>query len=650
MTARVIAKYLAVIAFSLWSAGLAAQAEKRVALVIGNAAYQNTPALSNPVNDADDMASALQRVGFTVQIERDLSKRGMEGALARFARLAEDADTAMFFYAGHGIQYRGTNYLMPVDARMDDEVSITYELLRIDDVMFSLERARGVKLLVLDACRNNPLLDRLVRRGTTRDAGASRGLARVDARGGMVIAYSTQADQVAVDGTGRNSPFTSALVKYIAEPGLEVGSLFRRVAIEVDRATGGRQLPELWVTLRSEFYLNGRETDLQAWSKIRASDDPNQLSGFIRTYPDSVLAPEVRQRLDAIERGRTDRERVERERREQSAREQGEQERERLARELARERAERERLAVNRRATSGPGTARTRAATREQTAANRPRASRSSASSLAREQTDRERLAREQAERERIERERLARQQADRERVTREQAERERIEREQAARPVVQPPANPQIAMLPPPSEPAPPSNAALVQDIKKELKRVGCLAGALDEKWATADTQASIAKFVRFAKLATAPEQPTNDFLDALRRTGPRVCPLECGARQIEKNGACVAKICPRGSVLQRDGECEEVRKRSKTAARPPAAEAPAPRKEMQRQPESGAAKPSRAGGQEAVICNNRGCRTRNMVAAKNSRRAIAGAPSATGISCSATNPPSRRHGIVGA
>jgi len=553
MTARVIAKYLAIIAFFLWSAGLAAQAERRVALVIGNAAYQNTPALSNPVNDADDMASALQRVGFTVQIERDLSKRGMEGALARFARLAEDADTAMFFYAGHGIQYRGTNYLMPVDARMDDEISITYELLRIDDVMFSLERARGVKLLVLDACRNNPLLDRLVRRGTTRDAGASRGLARVDARGGMVIAYSTQADQVAVDGTGRNSPFTSALVKYIAEPGLEVGSLFRRVAIEVDRATGGRQLPELWVTLRSEFYLNNRETDLQAWAKIRASDDPNQLSGFIRTHPDSVLAPEVRQRLDAIERGRTDRDRVEREQREQSAREQGEQERERLARELARERAERERLARE-------------AAAREQAARDQ----------IERERVTREQTAREQAARDQTERERLARQQAERERVTREQAERERIEREQA-RPVVQPPANPQIAMLPPPSEPAPPSNAALVQDIKKELKRVGCLAGALDEKWATAGTQASIAKFVRFAKLATAPEQPTNDFLDALRRTGPRVCPLECGARQVEKNGACVAKICPRGSVLQRDGECEKKRKEPTTvASRPSPAEQP--------------------------------------------------------------------------
>jgi hypothetical protein len=130
-----------------------------------------------------------------------------------------------------------------------------------------------------------------------------------------------------------------------------------------------------------------------------------------------------------------------------------------------------------------------------------------------------------------------------------------------------------------------------------------------VDEKWATADTQASIAKFVRFAKLQTSPEQPTNDFLDALRRSAAPVCPLACSIRQVERNGVCVAKICPRGTVLQRDGECEEVRKRSRTAARPPAAEAP--RKEMHKSPE-GAARPSpSAKGQEAIVCGRGGCRS---------------------------------------
>lgn len=564
MTARVIARYLAAIAFSLWCAAFAAHAEKRVALVIGNSTYQNTPALTNPTNDAEDLAAALERVGFTVQIERDLTKQAMEGALARFARAVADADAAIFFYAGHGIQYRGTNYLVPVDARIEDEVSINYELTRIDDVMFSLDRARGVKLLVLDACRNNPLTERLLARTGTRDAAVSRGLARVDPARGMIVAYATQADQVAVDGAGRNSPFTSALVKNIDEPGLEVGSLFRRVAIEVDRATGGRQLPELWVTLRGEFYLNNRETDLQLWNRIRSTDDPGQLSDFLQRYPSSVLAPGVRERLDRIERTQADRARIERERlREKAAQEAVE--RERVAQEqLARERAERERVA------------------------------------------EAERAAREAAERERITQERVAREQAERERLAREDAERARL--------AAQPPVNQQIALLPPASEPPPKAaltGAALVTEIKRELKRVGCLAGALDDRWATADTHVSIAKFTRFAKLQSTPDEPSTDFLDAIKRTGPRVCPLECGARQMEKNGSCVAKLCPSGQQLQSDGRCTE-RRKSRNAASHPASE---PRGAGTRSaPKVAADQPSSdwrvtPGGH--VACGRRGCQT---------------------------------------
>lgn len=560
-----MAKYLAIIAFLLST--LAAHAERRVALVIGNAAYESTAPLANPVNDAEDLAAALTRVGFEVQVERNLSKRGMETALARFARSAEDADAAMFFFAGHGIQYRGTNYLMPVDARLDDEISVNYELLRIDEVLFGLGRARGVRLLVLDACRNNPLLDRLLRRASTRDVGLTRGLARIDAARGMVVAYSTQADQVAVDGAGRNSPFTSALVRYLDEPGLEVGSLFRRVAIEVDRATGGRQLPELSITLRGEFYLNTRESDLQAWSRIRASDDTRELAEFIQRYPNSVLAGEVRQRMVAIERARVERE--DRERTERAAREQAE--RERLAREqMERERIERERVAQERLA-------------REQTALV---------------QAERERAAREQVERERVAREQILREQAER-------LERERIAREQAAQAA---PAGPHVAMLPPASEPAPPqapalSGAALVREIKKELKRVGCHAGAIDDRWASADTQASIAKLARHAKLQTAPEQPSIEFLDAIRRSTARVCPLECSLRQVEKDGACIAKVCPRGQLLTNNGRCEE-RRKSRTAARTPPAGPSQPRSS-----EGAATGGPRGGVQEAVRCGRRGC-----------------------------------------
>jgi hypothetical protein len=607
MITRMIAGLLAA-AFSL-AAGLA-HAEKRVALVIGNGAYVNTPALTNPVNDAEDMAAALQRVGFTVQVERDLTKRGMEGALARFARTAEDADAALFFYAGHGIQYRGTNFLMPVDARLEDDISINYELLRIDEVLFGLERARGVKLLVLDACRNNPLLDRLLRRGATRGAELTRGLARIDTARGMVVAYSTQPDQVAVDGTGRNSPFTGALVKYIDEPGLEVGSLFRRVAIEVDRATGGRQLPELSITLRGEFYLNTRESDLQAWGRVRASDDPNQLTDFIRRFPSSVLATEVRRRLEVVEREQAERARIERERAENERIVREREARELARRELARreqaerERAERERLAQQQLTREQAERIAREQAAREQTAREQALREQIERERLQAERVERERLAREQVERERLAREQTAREQAERERIARATAERERLAREE--RP------NQQIAMLPP-ANGLPPANAsassgALVSDIKKELKRVGCFAGLVDENWT--DARSSVAQFARHTKLAAAPAEPTSDFLELIRRMGPRVCPVDCGLGTIERQGVCVVKACPRGHVLTREGECEDRRPRPKTAARTPAARAapsaePGPRESAPRGGGGG------GGGQQAVICGNRGCRT---------------------------------------
>ncbi len=148
MTMNNACKYFAVGALLLMSA-IAVHAERRVGLIIGNGAYQNTAALPNPIKDAEDMAGALREVGFDVTAEKNVDKRSIEMAMARFGRMAQDADAALFYYAGHGIQYRGVNYLMPVDARLEHEFSINYKLIRIDDVLFALERARGVKLFAL---------------------------------------------------------------------------------------------------------------------------------------------------------------------------------------------------------------------------------------------------------------------------------------------------------------------------------------------------------------------------------------------------------------------------------------------------------------------------------------------------------------------
>jgi hypothetical protein len=280
----------------------AAATARRVALVIGNSSYANAPVLPNTVNDARDMVAALRKVGFEVVDGVDLDKRGMDQAVTRFARLAQDADAAMFYYAGHGLQFNGENYLVPVEARVEDEIGVQYETTRLNDVVTALNFSRGVKIMVLDACRNNPFVTHLARRQGTRSFAVGTGLAPVARAQGMVIAYATQANDVAADGAGRNSPFTAALVREIDQPGVEVATLFRRVQKSVYEATNGRQTPELSLSLLGDFYLNRSETDSDVWGRIRTSEDPAVYHDFIRRYPTSFFTIDARTRLDLLER------------------------------------------------------------------------------------------------------------------------------------------------------------------------------------------------------------------------------------------------------------------------------------------------------------------------------------------------------------
>lgn len=280
----------------------AARAERRIALVVGNANYTNPSlVLPNPRNDAEDVAAALGSLGFEVIQAIDTSKGDLESKMANFARLATDSDAALFYYAGHAVQYQGRNYLMPIDAQVEDEVSLRFQMVPIDDVRVALDRATGVKVMILDACRNNPLVETLRRRtsGNSRGFGGARGLARIDKTQGMVIAYSTAADEVAADGNGRNSPFTGALLKRLKEPGLEIEQLFRRVAGDVNSATGGRQRPETYISLLSDYYLN--QTDRIAYDAIRESTDTKALQTFISRYPTSSYAADARNRIQRLD-------------------------------------------------------------------------------------------------------------------------------------------------------------------------------------------------------------------------------------------------------------------------------------------------------------------------------------------------------------
>jgi caspase domain-containing protein len=323
-----------------------AWAERRVALVVGNSAYKAANlSLANPRNDAEDVSAALKALGFEVVTSVNATKRDMDGALQRFARLATDADSVLFFYAGHAMQFQGRNFLMPVDAELEDEVSLRYQTVGLEDVRAALDRGSGVKILILDACRNNPLADRLQRSiaGASRSTAQTRGLARIDKTQGMVVAYATAADEVAQDGQGRNSPFTTALLKRLQEPGLEIEMMFRRVAYDVNAQTGGRQRPETYISLLSEYYLN--QNDHLVWDRIKDRDDVAELREFVDRYPSSPLAILARNRLDLLERYAREREEAARRAREDEQRKLSEAEAQRVAREgqLRREAEERQR-------------------------------------------------------------------------------------------------------------------------------------------------------------------------------------------------------------------------------------------------------------------------------------------------------------------
>jgi hypothetical protein len=302
-------KWLLVLAVAIFAMGFGASAfaDKRIALIIGNSAYSRVARLSNPENDAQDTAATLRGLNFEVIYRANVDQRGLSTALEEFERKAVGADTALFFFAGHGLQHKGQNYLLPIDADLEDEVSLKYNTLPLERVRDALSSASGVKILILDACRNNPLSDRLVRTaGLTRSASATRGLARLDRAEGMVVAYATQADDVAQDGSGRNSPFSSALNRRLIEPNLEIATLFRRVAQDVYEQTGGKQRPELSISLLQDFYLNLREDDSQAWRRLGSDPTESDMRNFITKFPSSPFVRDAQNRLYILESARND--------------------------------------------------------------------------------------------------------------------------------------------------------------------------------------------------------------------------------------------------------------------------------------------------------------------------------------------------------
>ncbi|MEQ8831229.1 MAG: caspase family protein [Alphaproteobacteria bacterium] len=288
----------------------AARAEDRLALVIGNSSYAVGP-LANPVNDAALIARSLGDAGFDVAQAADLGYRDLQRAVVDFARrLAEAGPDAvgMVYYAGHAVQANGQNYLIPIDADIQDELDLEIQTLRIDTVMQSLGKAGNrLNMVVLDACRNNPF-------GAIHRSGV-RGLAKTDAPFDTLVAYSTAPGDVAADGAGRNSPYTAALARIMRIPGLPVEQVFKQVRVAVMERTGNRQVPWESSSLTEEFYFYppaspatvespggsaAQNAEIAFWNSVSDSGDKAQLEDYLTAFPDGVFAALARSKIAAL--------------------------------------------------------------------------------------------------------------------------------------------------------------------------------------------------------------------------------------------------------------------------------------------------------------------------------------------------------------
>jgi hypothetical protein len=306
----------------------AALADKRVAFVVGNGAYKNVAPLPNPSVDAKSMAALLRNVGFDVVEGTNLARDKMTAKLLEFGKKAEGADVALFFYAGHGIAVNGTNYLLPVDADLKSEMDV--KLGAAINVDLTLEQTMAdakVKLVFLDACRDNPFAAKIRSARATRSVSVESGLAEMKSGEGTLIAFATGPGQTALDGeAGTNSPFTRALMANIAAPGVEIQQAMTKVRAQVNEETNKNQLPWGHTNLIGTVYLNpvaakadapaeapntlvvaaagpASEVELEFWRSVKDSSKPEELNAYLTNYPNGTFKSLALARIAALQDG-----------------------------------------------------------------------------------------------------------------------------------------------------------------------------------------------------------------------------------------------------------------------------------------------------------------------------------------------------------
>jgi uncharacterized caspase-like protein len=554
----------------IWLMCGSAHAERRIALVMGNSAYKSVPKLSNPANDAALVGGMFKKAGFDwIDIRTDLSASEMRKALRDFGGRARDAEVAVIYYAGHGIELDGTNYLIPTDAALETDSDVLDETVALDRALFAVEPAKQLRLIILDACRDNPFAKTMKRTVAARAIG--RGLAKVEPSSpNTMIAFAAKAGSTASDGDSKNSPFAAALVERLPTPGLDLRKAFGFVRDDVLKNTSYKQEPYVYGSLGGEdvalVAAKPTATGPQASpdDAIRRNYELALQLGtrdgwdvFLAQYPDGFYAGLAKGQLNKIAAEETRAAAVEKAR-------QAEEDKARLVSDRAKK-SEQDKAAATAKAAEDA------------------------------------RLAAEKAKQ--VEEAKAAA--AEQRRKEIEAAVAKALADKQAAEKKVASETNQKLAALPSPAsspEPTPPPQE-LTKAVQSELRRVGCLAITENGEW-TAKSQRSLTLFNKYAgtKLNTA--LASSDALDAIKSRSGRVCPLVCDHGFTADGDACVKIACRAGYRVNDDNECEKVQDKKPVATREESRKRDADRRQIETAPSG---KPQASG---QLFCNSAGCR----------------------------------------
>ncbi len=535
-----------------------ALAEKRVALIVGNSTYQSVPQLPNPSRDASAVAKMFRDAGFdSVDVQLDVGNLEFKRSIRKFEAMADHADIAVIYYAGHGLEIGGTNYLIPIDARLASDRDADDEAIPLERLVTSTDGAKRLRLVILDACRDNPFVSTMRRERTAANRAITSGLSKVEPTStDTLIAYAAKAGSTADDGGGQHSPFTSALLKNLTVPGLDVRLAFGRVRDDVLKSTGNRQEPFVYGSLGGETIAlvpqAAKPVDTEAGARVDYElaaqiGTREAWDSFLASHPTGLYANLARaqnNKLSAAQDSHSKADDARREAEEQAALK---------AAELRRQTEEQ-----NTRQTAEARQKLSEQAKKELDEAKKQ-------VELAQQQAEAARQQVAEAKRQAVAEAQLQVEQASR--AARENAEKVATLTPGQTTPQTPPPA-PQLGQ------------ADLTRLLQAHLKRVGCNTGNVDGHWEDSSSKA-LDLFNKNAKTQFDIKLASLDALDAVRNKPDRVCPLICGKGQRAEGERCVQIGCGSGFFLNSSGSCEKRREpapRARSARRSPGSQPFAP------------------------------------------------------------------------